>query len=225
MVDTLLKCQRCNGEGNVKKYIINDYLDCLLEIINSFISALLYFPLYCCFYGVIGLFLGPIYFILLKTCLPFNIFGNIFNFFGGICICYTIYNILLKDKNNNKALNIIIILIIIIISLISVIVFNYLYRKKGIFILLYLFYSSIQGGAIGLVSSYLFYKKEMLEENNNRIKCPLCMGNKKVSKYEFEKMERCKTCSKNCGYENSKNNDFILHKRYFCKTCNGKGYS
>ena len=223
MVEKLNKCERCKGEGSVRKYIINDYLDCIIEIISAFISSLLYFPLYCTFYGIIGSILGPIYFILLKTCLPFYIFGNIFNVLGGICIAYTIYTIFLKDKYKN--LNIVFIIIFVCMGLINAIICFYLYKKKGVLnFLLNLCYISIQGGAIGLVGSYLFYKKEMLEEGNNRIKCPLCNGNKYISKNQFEKLVRCNLCNKNLGYENPKNNEFFFHKRFFCKKCSGKGY-
>ena len=221
MVVKLFKCERCKGEGNVRKYIINDCLDCIFEIINAFISSLLYFPLYCIFYGIIGLLLGPIYFILLKKALPFYFFGIIFYSFGGLCISYIIYQIIYKEKKGN----IIIYLIFGIISIINLIIGIFLYNKKGgIFILINLLFNSIQGGSIGVVCSYLFYKKEMLEENDGKLKCPLCQGNKYLSKYQFEKLERCKKCIKNCGYENPKINDFIFSRRYFCKNCNGKGY-
>ena len=221
MVEKLIKCQRCKGLGNVRKYIINDYLDCILEIINAFISSLLYFPIYCTFYGIVGCFIGPIFFILLKTALPFYIFGNIFYFFGGLSIFYTIYTIFLKNIKSN----IIIYIVSIFISIINLVMGLFLYKKKGgIYLLINFIYSSINGGAIGLVSSYLFYKKDMLEENNNRVKCPLCSGKKFLSQNDSEKLERCKNCSKNCGYENPKKSDFFLHKRFFCKICNGKGY-
>ncbi len=221
MVEKLIKCQRCKGEGIVRKYIINNYLDCILEIINAFISSLLYFPLYCTFYGIIGCFLGPIYFILLKTALSYFIFGNIFYFFGGLCICYVIYTIFFKNIKNH----IIIYAISSFITIINTIIGYYLYiRKEKIFILIILLYSSINGGAIGLVCSYFFFKKEMLEESNNRVKCPLCSGNKFLNKEQIEQLKRCKNCSKNCGYENPDDKNFFFHKKYFCKNCKGKGF-
>ena len=221
MVQKLYQCARCKGKGNVRRYIINDCLDCIFEIINAFISSLLYFPLYCIFYGVIGLLLGPIYYIILKNALSFYFFGITFYFLGGLCISYIITHIIYKDKKGN----IFIYIIFVIISIINIIFGSYLYNKKGgIYILINLLFNSIQGGCIGIVSSYLFYKKEMLEENNGRIKCPLCEGNKFFSKDKWEKLERCKNCFLYCGYENPKNNDFFLSKKYFCKKCNGKGY-
>lgn len=221
MVEKLIKCKRCKGEGTVRKYIINECLDCIIEVISAFLSTLLFFPQYCIFYGIFGCFLGPIYFILLKTTLPFYIFGNIFFIFGGICFWFTIYFMFFKDKK----INIILIYIIsIIICIINLILGNYLfYKKGGFFVLINMLCASVQGGAIGLVCSYKYFSKEMLEEGNNRIKCPLCGGNKHFSKYQIEKMERCKFCTKNCGYENPVEN-IIFQKRQFCKKCNGKGY-
>ena len=222
MVEKLIVCQRCKGKGDIRKYIINDYLDCIFEIINAFISSLLYFPIYCTFYGIMGCLISPIYFIVLKTALPFYIFGNIFYFLGGLSISYTIYTIFFK---NNIKSNIITFIISIFICIINLVIGIFLFKKKGVvYILINFIYSAINGGAIGLVCSYLFYRKDMLEESNNRVKCPLCSGKKYFSKVMHEKLERCKNCSKNCGYENPKKNDFFLHKRYFCKICNGRGY-
>ena len=64
----------------------------------------------------------------------------------------------------------------------------------------------------------------MLVENDNKVKCPLCLGNKHLDKIQFDKLERCKIFINNCGYENKKNNYFIFTKKYFCKKCNGQGY-
>ena len=221
MVEKLIKCQRCKGEGTVRKYIINNYLDIILEIINAFISSLLYFPLYCTYFGIIGCFLGPIYYILLKTALYYFIFGNIFYICGGLCIYYIIYTIFFKNIKNH----IIIYGISSLITILNDIIGYYLYvKKEKILILINLIFASINGGSIGLVGSYFFYKKEMLEESNNRVKCPLCSGNKFFNRDKNQQLERCKNCSKNCGYENPKDKDFFFHKRYFCKTCKGKGF-
>jgi len=221
MVEKIIKCERCKGEGSVRKYIINEYLDCILEILTAITSTLLFFPIYSLFYGIIGCILGPIYFILLKNALPFYIFGTIFYLFGGTCICYVIYFLFFKEKN----IKIIIIYIIsITLTIINIITGSFLFKKKGlIYILINLFFFSIQGGAIGLVSTYLYYSKDLLEEGNNRTKCPLCEGNKYISNNQFEKFKRCKYCSKNCGYENN-GDGFILKRRKFCKNCKGLGY-
>ena len=221
MVEKLIICERCKGEGSVRKYIINDSLDCILEIISAVTSTLLFFPIYSMFYGIIGCLLGPVYFILLKNALPFYIFGNIFYLLGGICICYVIYFLFFKGK---KVKIIITYIISIAMTIINIIIGSLLFKKKSfLYILINLFYSSIQGGAIGLVSAYLYYSKDLLEEGNNRVKCPLCEGNKYISKNQHEKYKRCNYCSKNKGYENC-GDGFILQIRKFCKNCKGLGY-
>ena len=221
MVEKIIKCERCKGEGSVRKFIINEYLDCILEIITAITSTLLFFPIYSLFYGIIGCLLGPVYFILLKNALSFYIFGIIFYLFGGISICYVIYFLFFKEK---KVKEIIIYIASITMIIINIVIGSLLFKKKGfIYLLINLFYSSIQGGAIGLVSTYLYYGKDLLEEGNNRVKCPLCEGNKYISVNQFEKFKRCKYCSKNCGYENT-GEGFILKRKKFCKYCKGLGY-
>ena len=222
MVEKIIKCERCKGEGNFKKFIINEYLDNIFEILTAITSTFLFFPIYSLFYGIIGCLLGPVYFILLKNALPFYFFGIIFYLFGGICICFIIYFLFFKEKKNKI---IIIYIISFIMTIINIKIGSLLFKKKGLICLLFnLFYCSVQGGAIGLVSAYLYYIKVLLNEANNRIKCPLCEGNKYISINQFEKFKRCKYCSKNCGYENI-GDGFILKRRKFCKHCKGLGYN
>ena len=81
-----LKCMRCKGKGDVRKYIMTGCSEYFLEIWDVLVSSTLYFQLYLLASFIIGGILGIFYSILLKNTLPFNIFGIIFYFSGGISI-------------------------------------------------------------------------------------------------------------------------------------------
>ena len=226
MTKSLLKCLRCHGSGNVRKYIMNGCPEFFLEIIDAISNTILYFPIYILASSIIGTILGFFSFIILKTALPFYIFGKGFYFFGGMSMAFILY--ILFYKNNQLFKNIkhtiIILVLLIIFGYINIKFGSNLFVKKGFFYnLINFLYALIQGGCIGFSLAYLIFKKNMLEENNERTKCPLCEGNKFISHNKLNEIKRCSKCKINCGYENPKGISFFK-KMHFCKSCKGCGY-
>ena len=83
-----IKCPRCKGKGNVRKYIMTGCSEYFLEIWDTLVSTTLYFPLYLLASFIIGGIFGFFYLILLKNTLSFNFFGIIFYFSGGMSISF-----------------------------------------------------------------------------------------------------------------------------------------
>ena len=221
-----IKCIRCNGKGNVRKYIMEGCSEYLLGIWDVFASNLLYFSVYLCTSVILGGILGFFYFILLKNALSFNIFRIIFYFFGGMSMTFMILTLLSNDKIifKHKVITIIVFLFLIFFGYMNIKFGHYLFYKKGFFItLINLIYAFIQGGSIGFILIFLLFKKDMLDEVNGRTKCPLCEGSKYISNKLFNEVKRCQYCLTNCGYENPKGIPFF-QKRYFCKKCKGIGF-
>ena len=226
MTQKKLECIRCHGKGDVRKYIMTFCSEFFLELWDVFVSSSLYFTLYLITSFIIGGILGFFYFILLKTTLPFNFFGVIFYFSGGISfvfiiciICFT-YKTLFKNR-----INLLILLILMLFfGYINIKIGRYLIGKKGIFYtIINLIYAFIQGGSIGFFFTFLILKKAYLDQINGRTKCPLCEGNKFISQKQFNELKRCENCSINCGYKNPTDDGFF-QKRYFCDNCKGIGY-
>ena len=226
MTQKTLKCIRCHGKGNVRKYIMYGCSEYFLELWDVLVESTLYFPLYLLASFIIGGILGFFHFILLKNTLSFNIFGVIFYFFGGIsmpfviCIIFFDYKFLFKNRINS----LIILILLIFCGHLNIKFGRYLIIKKGIFkTFLNLIYAFIQGGSIGFSLTYLILRRNKLDEINGKTKCPLCEGNKSISPTLFNKLKRCQICSMNCGYKNPVGIG-LFEKRHFCINCNGIGY-
>ena len=226
MTKDLLKCIRCNGKGNVRKYLMDGCPEYFLEIIDVISNSILFFPLYILASTVIGAILGFFYFIILKKTLTFSIFGKIFYFFGGISIAFILFLLFYEYKLlfKNKKQIIIILFFAFIFGHINTKLGSNIYQKKGIFYtLINIIFALIQGGSIGFTFSYLIFKKNMLDENNERTKCPLCKGIKTIDNNKLNEIKRCPNCNINAGYENPKGIS-LFQKRLFCKSCKGMGY-
>ena len=222
-----IKCIRCNGKGNVRKYIIYGCPQFLIEIWDVITSTTLYFPLYLLASFIIGGIFGFFYFILLKNALTFNIFGISFYLLGGMSMCFILFILFFEYKTifRNRIIIFIILVLLIYFGYQNMKLSRYLFNKKGFFnILLNLIYAFIQGGSTGFTFSYLILRKSMLEENNGRTQCPLCEGNKYISEKYFNEIQRCAKCKINCGYENPIGIS-LFQKRFFCKECHGLGYN
>ena len=226
MTQKTIKCMRCHGKGNVRKYIMYGCSEYFLEIWDVLVTSTLYFPLYLLVSFVIGGILGFFYFILLKNTLSFNIFGVIFYFFGGMSMPFVVCIIFFDNKFlfKNRINSLIILILLIFCGCINIKFARYLFIKEGIFkTLLNLIYAFIQGGSIGFSLTYLILRKDKLDEMNGRTKCPLCEGNKFISLTQFNELKRCQNCTMNCGYKNPIGNG-LFEKRYFCYNCKGIGY-
>ena len=226
MTQQKLKCIRCQGRGDVRKYIMYGCSEYFLEMWDVILSSTLYFLLFLMASFIMGGILGFFYFILLKTALPFNVFGTIFYFSGGISFLYIICIIFFNYKTIFKnTINTLVVLVLMAsLGYINIKIGRYLIGKKGMLsIILNLIYAFIQGGSIGFTLIFLLFKKDMLDEVNGRTKCPLCEGNKFISYQQFHELKRCQICSFNCGYTNPIDGDFF-QKRYFCDNCKGIGY-
>lgn len=221
-----LKCMRCKGKGDVRKYIMTGCSEYFLEIWDVLVSSTLYFQLYLLASFIIGGILGIFYSILLKNTLPFNIFGVIFYFSGGMSIPFIALILFFEYKTlfKNRINTLTIIIMLLFLGYINVKSGRYFHFKKGVFnILINLIFSFIQGGSIGFTIVYLILRKDKLDEINGRTKCPLCEGNKYISHQQFNELKRCPICSLNCGYKNPLGSGFF-QKRYFCSNCSGIGY-
>ena len=221
-----LKCMRCKGKGDVRKYIMTGCPEYFLEIWDVLVSTTLYFPLFLLASFIIGGILSIFYLILLKTTLPFNIFGVIFYFSGGMSIPFIALILFFEYKTifKNRINTLVILIIFFFFGFINIKIGRYFLLKKGIFnAMINLIYSFIQGGSIGFSLVYLLLRKDKLDEINGRTKCPLCEGNKFISHEKVNKLKRCEFCSFNCGYKNPVGNG-LFQKRYFCSNCSGIGY-
>ena len=221
-----MKCTRCKGKGDVRKYIMYGCSEYLLEIWDILVNSTLYFPLYLLASFIIGGILGFFYSILLRNILPFYIFGVTFYFFGGIsllfilCITLIDYKILFK----NIIITPIVVILLIFFGYMNVKIGRYIIFNKGGFnMIINLIYSFIQGGSVGFSFVYLLLKTNFIDEINGRTKCPLCEGSKNISITKFNEMRRCQSCDMNCGYKNPIGIS-LFQKRHFCDNCKGVGY-
>ena len=203
MIQNLIRCERCDGNGYVKIYLDDFNL-------TSFMCESITLGNYMFISMISGGPFGIIYFILLRTKLPFFYFGIIFYFFGVFSL-----TILLYDESNRCLFFI----LIIIFSSLNTLLGYYIYSSNNIFIIiLNIIHSFILGTSI-IFNLILLYHK--IKENYlNSIKCPLCNGNKFIYENIFNEMERCEYCYKDMGYKNPN----YLTGRYFCEKCNGKGF-
>ena len=206
----MIKCERCNQSGKVPKCLrIGDTCD-FMRAIMSFI---------------IGGIISAVLYILLKLKLSFDFFGVIFYFLGALSIlsilCQNSFSNVLREKETlfKNIIDLpILLILIIILSYFNTKLGRYLILSDKIIInLINIIYFIIQGTCI----VFIIYIINELRDIKTRIICPLCEGNKFIEERIFDKMKRCESCSKHCGYENGKSCQDIVE---FCKKCKGKGY-
>ena len=206
----MLECVRCNKTGQVRKYLIG--------ICNCGVIPIILLSM------VIGSIIGIISYILLIKKLSFDYFGRIFYFLGAFSICSFIFHdsfdnvlrekeILFKNITNKPLL----LILIIFLSYINIKLGKYLILSDKIFInIINIIYSILQGTSIVFIIIII----REVSIIKTKVICPLCEGNKFIKESIFMKMERCKSCSKDCGYERV----LYTYLRGFCEGCKGKGY-
>ena len=176
----------------------------------------------CDFYLIVFyFFVAILYSILLKFIFPFFLFGILFYFITGILVIHNIVFFCLggpflykiqKDTWKETA-NIIFIILLCIFGFINIIIGKNLITKNGLLDNIY--YAGILGGNIGLFINLFEFKFR---------ECPLCKGEKIISKERYNKLQRCKICIKYCGYGKDKFAQSFSYKLGFCKECKGKGW-
>ena len=207
----MLECVRCKGTGKVRKYL-NDGCKCI-ELF--YVASVL-----------IGSIIGIISYILLIKNILSGSFLTIFYFLGASAICsilsHNSFENVLREKEilfKNISDSPLLLILIIFLSYINTKFGKYLISSDKIFInVINIIYSIIQASSIIFMVLIILDVRDIKVQ----IECPLCLGNKFIEERIFREIERCKFCSKGCGYEGGK---CCSDRREFCHVCKGKGFN
>jgi hypothetical protein len=213
-----MKCPRCKGKGNVYLYL-RAIFECDCD--KAFDGCLCFLMLFLFISAFIGGIIGIIIFYFLKTLSDTLIFKIIFYIITGFFFLYMIAIIVYGFE---EPFNIWLVNIFIGLSVGNYFIGDFFCKNSESFInFLGGLYSFLQTAGVGFCICYKIFRvdKEVkaYKYYQDFTKCPLCKGNKVLSRSEFKKYEICSKCTGN-GYEKSD----LFSKRHFCKSCSGIGY-